>query len=576
MKNNRWKTLGRVLKLVYKTSPLCAIIRDIVFLLNVFLEMYLIFLGGKFIDSTVQILLNYKTFDLSKYFISDSFFLLTVIVIIWLLTVAFPHVYEFLEEKLTREVSVIMQTEFYNKISRENLEDVETKEFRDLLTLVQSYSFSSVWEVYRLFIYITKDISSIIFALSFLILKVGITPIVLVLIAIPEPIAGYINRMKLKNFRNSSLEKIKWFDYASTLMTRIQFFPEMRVDGTFKELKNDYAKSTNEYKEGIVERLKHLHIDTTLFAVLGKVGVGAYTIFLLAQTVILKYTIGTFNALFGYANTTYNSSYDAINRIFTISNELDYASHYFELVNFSGFGEVEHGIKKLTKGVPNIEFKDLDFAYPNDKKKVINNLNLDIPAKSKIMIIGKDGSGKSTFVKLLCGLYKITAGDLEIGKYSIRELARGELKKKISIIFQDFVNYNLPLKKNITLGNDRDNVDSQLYQIAKDIAGIDKMMKIFGLSESQMLGKYTSDGTEISPGFWQRLAIARVIYRNKEVIILDEPFTFIDSTEASAILKKILAFAKDKTVIYISRDENYTELFDKVYRLENKKLIENA
>lgn len=564
------------MKLVYKTSPLYAILRDIIFLLKVFTDIYLIFVGGEFIDATAKVLMNYNTFKFSQYFITDSFYFLTIIVILWLVSLSLARLHTFFGEKLSREVTLVMQGEYFEKISKENLEDVETKEFRDLLTFVQSYSFSSIITAYDLFGYTLKDVASIVLSLAFLISKVGLSPFILILIAIPEPIAGYLNRVKIKKYQNNALEKMKWFDYVTNLMTRIQFFPEMRVDGTFKELKKDYNDGTKEYKKGMIEKIKHLTIDTTFFSVLGNVGVGAYAIFILAKSIVLRYSIGTFKALFDYVNTAYTSASDAINRISKIINELDYAEHYFEFISFPGFGEMKHGEKKLKKGVPEINLKELSFTYPKDDKKVINKLNLNIPAKNKVMVIGKDGSGKSTFVKLLCGLYRISQGDIEIGGYSIKELKRGELKEKISIIFQDFVNYNLPLSKNITLSNDRDNINHELYKTAKDIAGIDKMMKIFNVSEDQMLGKYTSDGTEISPGFWQRLAIARVIYRNKEVIILDEPFTFIDSSDASIILKKILAFAKDKTVIYISRDEEYTDMFDKVYRLENKKLVENA
>lgn len=130
------------------------------------------------------------------------------------------------------------------------------------------------------------------------------------------------------------------------------------------------------------------------------------------------------------------------------------------------------------------------------------------------------------------------------------------------------------LKKNITLSSDVAKVNETLYQEAINISGVSKLMKKYGITDNQMLGKYLSNGRDISPGFWQRIAIARMIYRNKGIFILDEPFTYIDNLEEKRIMKEFMEFAgKERTVIYITRDDRHTELFDTIYLLKNGKLI---
>jgi ABC-type multidrug transport system fused ATPase/permease subunit len=144
-----------------------------------------------------------------------------------------------------------------------------------------------------------------------------------------------------------------------------------------------------------------------------------------------------------------------------------------------------------------------------------------------VAFVGNSGSGKTSLVKILCGLFAITAGDYVVGGYSVRELARGELKNRVSVLFQDFVRYNFTLKRNIVLSRERKKVNQTLYEKAKKISEVDVFLEKENMSEEQVLGKFL--GTrELSPGHWQRLAIARMIYRNRDIMIMDEPFTFID------------------------------------------------
>ncbi len=170
-------------------------------------------------------------------------------------------------------------------------------------------------------------------------------------------------------------------------------------------------------------------------------------------------------------------------------------------------------------------------------------------------------------MKILCGLYEITAGDYTVNGLSIRELDRGELKKQISITEQGFNQYYTSLKQNIII-NSSEKFNNLQYQHVKEITQVDKFIKKEDLSDNQLLGKFFAKGREISPGYWQRLAIARMLYRKASVYIMDEPFTFIDQHSRKEILKNSIKFLEDKILIYISQDYDDLDLFDKVYELK--------
>jgi ABC-type bacteriocin/lantibiotic exporter with double-glycine peptidase domain len=173
-------------------------------------------------------------------------------------------------------------------------------------------------------------------------------------------------------------------------------------------------------------------------------------------------------------------------------------------------------------------------------------------------------------------LYKIAAGDYVIGGYSIRELDRGQLKKKISAVFQDYVNYNFSVKRNITLAGEKDRVDEKLYKKVLKISGVGKFLKEEKISDKQILGKYFAGGREVSPGHWQRLAIARMLYRNRSVFIMDEAFLYIDGASRKQLMRDIIDFlGPERTLIYITQDRNNIKKFGRTFTLANGQISED-
>lgn len=177
---------------------------------------------------------------------------------------------------------------------------------------------------------------------------------------------------------------------------------------------------------------------------------------------------------------------------------------------------------------------------------------------------------------MFTGLYQVTAGDYLMGGYSVKELDRGEVKSKLAVTFQGFVNYSFSIRENITLASDKKKINKDLYNRVIKVCEIDKFIKHEGINDKLKLGKYL-DGKELSPGYWQRLAIARMLYRNRKIFVLDEPFTFIDAPSRDKLIRGILKFAgPDRTVILITRDMDLLDLFDKIYMLDRGHIVERG
>ncbi len=571
------KLLLRTIKYYYTINPLLVFIKELSHVIRTLINIYSIFVAGKFIDGTVFVLTEWEAFTFREYMITDSFFYLLVGLILFCVARLLSGLAAYLDVILDSEFYFKADLDILKKISSTNLQEVEEKEFQDLINYVPHYSTTIFVQTIQ---HLSHSLIQLItFLGSFIMLAtvMGWSSFLIILFVLPETIMQFIRNNQIRQYIDSSIGKIKYMNYVKLISTRVPDFPELRVTGVFKFLKKFFKKKGKVYYSGLYEKHFHLHTDQTLFSIVDQVLLTIYIVYILAVSVVKGITIGQFSALVNYARTGYAAAYHFINHLFTVLNNLSYIKNFFKFLDYEGFGDVPFGYEKLPKGCPSLKFVDLDFAYPKTKEKVLEGINLEIKPGEKVAFVGSSGSGKSSLVRILCGLFKITAGDYVIGGYSVRELARGQLKNKIAVVFQDFVRYNFSIKRNILIGNRNSEVNKSLYEKAKKIAGVDKFMKRLKLKDEQLLGKFLGSGNELSPGHWQKLAIARMIYRNKEIMIMDEPFTFMDAPSKAEILDGIVEFVGDtKILIYITQDTDNLNKFDRVYYFKKGKIVEQG
>ncbi len=575
----KFETLIKVVKFFYSRYPLWTLLRDVLFIMIIVAEMFNITVMGKFIDTTAQILQSGMTdFNILEYMQTESFFYLMMYLLLWIVINISQEVRTNIYENMTDKVWADCNYEMVNRVSKSNLQDIVDTKFQDLIAYIPAYSIDNLLDSYLGFSDIISQGVRLITALAIMFTDLRYSILLLIVFALPEVIAGYIQRRKIRQYNAEKVNNLKLVNYLSNLALDNTYFSELRVDATFNHIKEILKEQNEKYQRGLFNRKKHLYIDKISTSVLDQVLKYLYVIYLVAYSVINKLTIGAFTALFNYTDVVYSSAYNTLNTIAVMSDRLSYADEFFTLVDWQGFGDISHGNAKLPDGPLTLKLLDLDFVYPDEPgRKVLENINLEIKPGEKIVFYGLDSSGKSSLVKLLTGMYEIIAGDYVIGDLSIRELKRGELKSRISVVFQNFINYSLSLEKNITIGLERKNVDRKLFKKVLKITGLNKLFAREGINKDTRLGRYFAEGIELSPGYWQRIAIARMLYRNKDIFIMDEPFTFIDSQSKAQMIDKIIDFVgDDRILIYITRSTEDLEKFDRVFYFKKGHIVESG
>lgn len=578
-KKQKRKTLINIIKFFYGRYTLWVVLRDILFITITVAEMYNIKVMGTFLDSTSQLLESGITkFDISEFLTTDAFFYLMMMLLLFIAIDIGNQIRTNLFENINNKLWSDCNYEMVSKISKSNLQDIMDPEFQDLVAYVPAHSINNMLLSYLAFSDIISQGIRLITALTIMFVDLRWSIFLLILFVLPEVIMTHIQRRKILKYDTKSVKRLKLVNYLTSLALDNNFFSELRVDNTFSYIKETLDNEQQEYNNGLFDHRKHFYIDKIATSVFGNVLKHIYIVYIIGYSIVKKITIGSFSALFNYTNVAYDSAFVMLDTAATLENRLSYASRFFELMQWEGFGDIKYGSKKLPKGPLTLKLDNLDFAYPDQPdRKVLENINIEIKPGEKVAFLGGDSSGKSSLVKLLTGMYEILAGDYYIGDLSIRELSRGELKNRVSVIFQHFINYNFSLEKNITIGIAKKNVDRERFNKVVKITGLDKLINDRNIDKDVRLGRYFAEGVELSPGYWQRIAIARMLYRNKDIFIMDEPFTFIDSESKIKLIKDILSFVgKDKTLIYITRSTENLDLFDRVYYFEKGKVLESG
>ena len=231
---------------------------------------------------------------------------------------------------------------------------------------------------------------------------------------------------------------------------------------------------------------------------------------------------------------------------------------------------------QIPKEATDIVLKDLSFKYSENDRYILNKINVSIRKGEKIAIVGLNGAGKTTLVKLICGLYVPDSGEVLVGGKNIKDYKIEEYYSILSVVFQDIRILPTSVSKNIALCKD-DRIDKQkLYEVLK-LAGLyDRIMKLPG-KEDTLLVKSVNDGAaDLSGGEKQKLALARAIYKNGIIFILDEPTAALDPIAENELYQKYNQLTQSATSIFISHRLSSTRFCDRILFLENGQIVEEG
>jgi ATP-binding cassette subfamily B protein len=306
----------------------------------------------------------------------------------------------------------------------------------------------------------------------------------------------------------------------------------------------------------------------------GYYGGYAYLVF---QTLDGRLTIGTLTLLAG-AIAGANSELQTVFSLFSnISEQSLFLTDLLEFLRQPS--QIES--KKQTKRAPRpirdgIEFRDVSFHYPGSDRLVLRHLNFRLNVGERIALVGENGEGKTTLVKLITRLYDPTDGAIFLDGVDLREYKVDDLRRQIGVIFQDFFRYDMPVRENIGVGRvELVQNDDALWDAARR-SNAKEIISNLPAGLEQMLGRRFEGGVDLSGGQWQRMALARAYLRDSQVLILDEPTASLDAAAEAEVFADFAELTKGRIALLISHRFSTVRIADRIVVLTNGQITEQG
>ena len=248
-------------------------------------------------------------------------------------------------------------------------------------------------------------------------------------------------------------------------------------------------------------------------------------------------------------------------------------NYYFKIVNANvnmTYGEKELDLSDKFE----IEFKNVSFKYPNTENYALQNINLKINNGEHLAVVGRNGSGKTTFIKLMCRLYDVTDGEILINGINIKEYSKESIIKLYSVVFQDFKIFSTTLAQNISANEEYDK--ERLYDTLDKANIKDRVLAMENKESTYLYKDLDKSGVEISGGEAQKLALARALYKDSPVVILDEPTAALDPVAENEIYNRFNSFVDNKTAIYISHRLSSCVFCNRIAVFDKSQLVETG
>lgn len=275
-------------------------------------------------------------------------------------------------------------------------------------------------------------------------------------------------------------------------------------------------------------------------------------------------SIGDFTLLAGASNNLKDSLQGLLNQIQEVRRKLNFMREYVKFIEI----EDTHKAGKETiseEALPIIEFRNVSFRYPSMQEYILKDINITIPGGQHLSVVGLNGAGKTTFIKLLCRLYDVNEGEILLNGVNIKNFDYDTYIKTLAVVFQDFKMFALSLRENIKLGDWEKEVEEQDIKNICALSGlIPKVESLPKGLDTQIYKYFDKEGIEPSGGEMQKLAIARALYKDSPVVILDEPTAALDPIAEYDVYRQFDTLIGGKTAIYISHRLSSCKFCDKI------------
>lgn len=394
-------------------------------------------------------------------------------------------------------------------------------------------------------------------------------------LAVVSVVPSFIQRWSWTKIQRNLYEKLTYLyrvhDYLWSIFTDKNTVKELRTMNTEKYIENKWTTARDELNDEYFRVEMKATTREIIFSTVKWIGVFismGLSVYFLTQNII---TVGQFAACIAAFIALQGTAFAFMSTIVQQDEASKTAGYYYDFLDKSSETD---GEVKYNGFYDKIEIKNLSFAYPQSDGDVLKNVSFTINKGERVIIVGENGSGKTTLSKIIAGVYEPKNGEVLYNNVNIKNFERESFYRQFSVISQDFVKYHFSMRENIGISMPNRIHDDERLMRSAEAANIENIVKRIGGLDT-LLGR-EFDGVELSGGEWQKVAIARGLNKDSDIIILDEPTSALDPLVEYDILSKFIGMTKGKTSIIISHRVGLCKLADRIIVMKNGEAVENG
>ena len=545
-------TLPNTLKLIFKLEKQYALYLIILNILTAFIPLASLFIYQDLINSVL---------GASQHLIS----IIVIYFITLVVTTILNQIESYVSGKFEIRLSYNINMKLMQTTSSLELSDYEQS---DMYNIIEKVTQESTYKPFQLFNAILGVLSSFISLLTSLIF-IGTWSIGVSFLLFIVPILSLILFLRvgqlefLIQWRRANEERKTW--YIIHLLTHDFSFKEIKLNNISGYFLEKYGKLKQQFiKQDLSISRKKVYFNILLDFILNIVNIGAIFAMIMSARAG-KLLVGNLVSLIQATSKINTYSQAMIQNIYIIYNTSLFMEQLFDFLKRDEVQDEESiDLNNQYEEIETINTANLSYIYPNTDNFALKDVNVTFNKGELTAIVGKNGSGKSTLVKLISGLYKPTQGEIYYNDQSNDSLPIDFYQENISVLFQDFVKYELTVRENIGLSNlSYLRNDDRIIQILDNL-GLD-FLKIKGEYELDMqLGNWFQEGRQLSGGQWQKIALARTFFKKASLYILDEPSSALDPVTEKEIFDYFVKLSRENISIFVSHSLDAARKADKI------------
>ena len=569
----RWRVWWRALALVWKAVPLLTICWLALLILQGFLPGVVVYLSKLTIDSFVEL----TSAQGQEVALQRAVLFLVLTGACLILAEALQYVGDWVRNAQAEYFGDYLKNLIHAKSAAIDVEYFESPEYHDLLEQVRSEAQSKPLALLEnVGAVVQSGITIIIFGAILLSYGWAI-PLLLVAGSLPALYLTLRYDRIYHTWWRSTVNKRRWLNYFDAMLTHPNAAAEMRLFGLGKYFQDKYSNLRKQQRAQRLSYLRQQYVGKAFAGVLSLVAAAAAIAWVTRRVLAGLATVGdivVFYQVFSRGQALMRSLLGGFGQ--TVNNSLYVESLFTFLDLGTTLKRADQPSEFPTPIRTGIKFRGVTFSYPRETRTAIRDLDLHIPVEKVVAIVGVNGAGKSTLIKLLSRFYDVQKGSVEIDGVDVRGFDIEELRRNISILFQFPVQFHETAEGNIALGHESRIGNLEDIATAAVQAGAHEFISELPDGYKTLLGKWFVQGTELSGGQWQRVALARAYFRKAQIIVLDEPTSFMDPWSESDWFDRFRTIARGRCGVIITHRFTIARRADLIYVIDGGRVVESG